>query len=202
MQDRWKALCRRIECPDAADRFADLDAFYSEPHRAYHTWRHIRECLDVWDRCPEDAEDPGALQFAIWLHDAVYHPLRSGNEERSASLAAEWLGPCPPASIDGGVVSELILATRHPVKPATRDQALLQDIDLHILGASAERYAEYEAQIRKEYRLVPGPLFRRRRARLLRALLEAEPLYRSPWFRERFEDAARRNLEDALAGLE
>lgn len=202
MRERWTGLCRRIECPTAATRFTELDALYSESHRAYHTWTHIRECLEVWDRCPEEARDAEALEFAIWLHDAVYRPLlRSGNEERSAALAVKWLEPCPSAVIDEGVVSALILATRHPVDPTTRDQALLQDIDLHILGASAERYAEYEEQVRKEYRLVPGPVFRHRRAVLLEDLLQAQFLYHTAWFRERFEDAARRNLKHALMRL-
>lgn len=201
MQDRWGGLCRRIGCPPAVRRFPELDALYSESHRAYHTWTHIRECLDVWDRCPEEARDPEALEFAIWLHDAVYRPLRSGNEEESAALASRWLEQCPSAVIDEGVVTGLILATRHPVDPKTRDQALLQDIDLHVLGASAERYTEYEEQVRKEYRLVPGPLFRRRRAQLLEELLRPRFLFHTEWFREQFEAAARRNLEHALVAL-
>lgn len=201
MQDRWRGLCRRIECAPAARRFSELDALYSESHRAYHTWTHIRECLDVWDRSPQDAGDPEALEFAIWLHDAVYRPLRPGNEEESAALASKWLEQCPSAVIDEGVVTGLILATRHPIDPKTRDQALLQDIDLHVLGASAERYAEYEEQVREEYRLVPGPLFRRRRAQLLEELLRPQFLFHTEWFREQFEAAARRNLEHTLAEL-
>lgn len=202
MRDRWRTLCRRIGCSAAAARFSELDAAYSGADRVYHTWRHIQECLDVWDRCPEEADDSGALELAIWLHDAVHRPLRFDNEERSAALAASWLGECPSASVEEDVLTGLILSTRHPCEPETRDQALLQDIDLHILGAPPARFAEYEDQVREEYRRVPLPLFERRRARLLKELLQAPFLFRSEWFRERFEGAARRNLERALEGLE
>lgn len=201
MEEAWTTLCRHIGCTPAADRFPELHALYSETHRAYHTWTHIEECLAVWARCPEAAEDAEALEFAIWLHDAVYRPLRSDNEEESAALAARWLRECPAAAVDDEVATGLILATRHPAPPNTRDQALMQDIDLHILGASAERYAEYEEQIRREYRLVPRPLFRRRRAQLLKEFLQADSLFNTDWFRGEFEAAARRNLEHALAQL-
>lgn len=201
MRERWRGLCRRIVCPSAATRFTELDALYSESHRAYHTWTHIRECLEVWDRCPEEARDAEALEFAIWLHDAIYRPLYPGNEESSAALASKWLEQCPSPVVDQGVVSELILATRHPVDAKTKDQALLQDIDLHILGAPGRRYAEYEEQIRSEYRGVPGPLFRRRRAQLLEELLRTKSIFHTAWFREQFEAAARRNLEGAVAQL-
>ena len=155
----------------------------------------------MWARCPESAEDPDALEFAVWLHDAVYRPLRSDNEESSATLAAAWLRECPAARADHVAVSSLILATRHPTPPESGDHALMQDIDLHVLGSSPERYSEYEQQIRREYRLVPGPLFRRRRAQLLEEFLQSESLYHTPWFRDEFEAAARRNLERALAEL-
>ncbi len=201
MRAAWADLCRRIACPPASNRFDDLDALYSETHRAYHTWFHIGECLDVWERCPESAGDPDAFEFAIWLHDAVYRPLRSDNEEASAMLAATWLKECPAGRVDGETVSGLILATRHPTIPESKDQALMQDVDLHVLGSSPERYFEYEQQIRREYRLVPAPLFRRRRAQLLEGFLEAEFLFHTSWFREEFEAKARRNLGRALANL-
>lgn len=155
----------------------------------------------MWERCPESAEDPDALEFAIWLHDAVYRPLRSDNEEASAALAATWLKECKAARVDHGAVTGLILATRHPTPPETNDQALLQDIDLHVLGSSPERYAEYEEQIRREYRLVPAPLFRRKRAQLLGEFLQTESVFHTPWFRNEFEAIARSNLEGALAAL-
>jgi predicted metal-dependent HD superfamily phosphohydrolase len=48
-------------------------------------------------------------------------------------------------------VRDLILATRHDVSPPGGDAALLVDVDLAILGSPAERFDEYERQVRQEY---------------------------------------------------
>ena len=200
MRDRWDDLARRAGCRELAARFDELDALYRERHRAYHDWTHIRECLDVWDRSGLGAESPVELELALFLHDAVYRPLRSDNEARSADLAMEWLTACPGAA-SPEVVHGLIMATRHPAPPETPDQAVIQDIDLHILGAARTRFDEYEDQVRREYRIVPGPLFRSKRAEILASFLEGGPIYHSDWFQMEFEERARENLRRALERL-
>ena len=70
-----------------------------------------------------------------------------------------------------------------------------------ILGYSPEEFARFEENIRREYSRVPGPLFRRKRARILRALLARPDIYSTDWFRSRYEQRARRNLRDAVAKL-
>ena len=78
---------------------------------------------------------------------------------------------------------------------------LLADIDLSILGATAERFDEYEVQVRQEYAWVPGPLFRRKRGAILQAFLARPSLYSTPWLRGRFEAQARSNLQRSVARL-
>jgi predicted metal-dependent HD superfamily phosphohydrolase len=78
---------------------------------------------------------------------------------------------------------------------------LLCDVDLSILGRPADEFAEYERKVRQEYGRVPASLFRAGRARVLKALLSREPLYRSDHFRQRYESVARDNLRRSLAAL-
>lgn len=68
--------------------FADLQARYSEPWRAYHTLVHIEAMFAEYDQvCHFDfGNDSVAVEFAIWYHDAVYHPRDKENERKSASL--------------------------------------------------------------------------------------------------------------------
>jgi len=73
------------------------------------------------------------------------------------------------------------------------------DVDLAILGASPERFAEDEQQIRLEYGFVPGWLFRSRRRAVLHAFAQRTPIYRTAYFRERGETPARHDLQRALA---
>ncbi len=199
--ERWSALCGRLGLGHAGARFGILATSYGEPHRHYHDARHVRDCLALLDEAAHLAERPDEVELAIWLHDIVYRPLRRGNEERSARVAEWWLAASGAAVAVIGRVCGLILATRHDAAPGGRDEALIQDVDLGILGSSPERYAGYERQIRREYRWVPGSLYRRRRADLLRRFLERGRIYRTEWFHGRFEAAARRNLESALREL-
>ncbi len=199
---RWSALWARLRLPipPGAD-FAALLARYREPHRAYHTDQHLLECLEWLDELRAFARDPGALELAIWYHDAIYLPRRSDNEQASADLAAADLRAAGAAGTMVAEVSALILSTTHRATPPPGDAALLSDIDLAILGAPAARYAEYETQIRVEYRWAPGFLFRRRRVALLREFLARPRLYSTPVLYARLEAQARHNLADSIRAL-
>ena len=199
---RWSALWARLRLPipPGAD-FAALLARYREAHRAYHTDQHLRECLEWLDELRALARDPAALELAIWYHDAIYRPRRSDNEQSSADLAAADLRAAGATGPLIAEVSALILATMHRATPPPGDAALLADIDLAILGAPAARYAEYEAQIRTEYRWAPGFLFRRRRVALLREFLARPRLYSTTELFDRLEAQARLNLANAIHAL-
>lgn len=199
--NRWADLCERLDCGVLEPRYAVIASSYAEKHRRYHTLEHIGECLGYIDRVVELTAAPDEVELAVWLHDVVYSTRRADNESRSAAMAVDWL---VEAGADAALVlrvRELILATRHTASAGTGDAALIQDIDLNVLGAPPTRYDEYEAQIRQEYRWVPGPLFRRRRAELLRTFLDRESIYTSEWFRARLEAPARSNLERGLRRL-
>lgn len=200
-RERWLSMLERLGCPNLSGRFDQVLAAYSEPHRAYHDSRHVRECLALLDEMRDACERPDEVELAIWLHDVVYRPARSDNEWKSAEVAADWLGECGAEAPVVARIRNLILATRHTAEPSTRDEEVLVDIDLHILGADPERFDEYEAQVREEYRWVPGPLYRRRRASILRGFQAREPLYRTALCRDRFEEQARSNLRRSIEAL-
>ena len=98
-------------------------------------------------------------------------------------------------------VHELILATIHPHPPTDPDMALLQDIDLSILGADAELYDRYEGWIRQEYEFVPEAAFRKGRSAVLRSFLDQAVIYHTAELSERLEVSARDNLSRALGKL-
>jgi predicted metal-dependent HD superfamily phosphohydrolase len=81
---------------------------------------------------------------------------------------------------------------------ACGDAALFLDIDLSILGAVPERFAVYDAAIRREYEHVPDDLYRTGRRAVLKTFLERDPLYLTKTFAVRFEKQARANLAAAV----
>jgi predicted metal-dependent HD superfamily phosphohydrolase len=178
--------------------FAQLINSYSEPHRFYHTLQHLGECLNLLDTVAHLAEHLAEIQIALWFHDAVYNTHAQDNEMQNANWAQRSL---INAGVDGSValrVYDLVLATNHDVIPVGTDAQLLVDVDLAILGADELRFAEYERQVRQEYHWVPEAAFQEGRSRILQSFLDRSTIYSNPWFSDRLEAQARRNLRRSI----
>ncbi|WP_435738813.1 DUF4031 domain-containing protein [Cellulosimicrobium sp. PMB13] len=216
---RWDALL-----PGARDVGVDLVERWHEPHREYHGPEHLVHALDslaLLEGRPAGVPDaagtpdvhgsgPAPLaagptasvtQLAIWFHDAVHDGEAGRDEERSAELATTALAPHTDARAVAEIARLVLLTTHHDPAPDDRAGALVSDADLAILAAAPDRYARYVRQVRAEYAHVPDDAFRAGRAAVLRSLLDAGPLYRTPFAVERWEDRARANLVAELADL-
>jgi predicted metal-dependent HD superfamily phosphohydrolase len=174
---------------------------YAEEHRAYHDAEDVAECLAWFDRVRDFAKRPAELEVALFFHDAIYEPLASDNEARSAEKLRQ-LGQeagVPTEAVER-IVGLIESTAAHDVR--TGDAALLCDIDLAILGASPARYARYERDVRREYAAVDEACYRVGRGRVLRGFLERIEIYRTPRLAARLEAQARDNLSSALSVLE
>ena len=203
--ESWLASWNRLGCSPSAvllDTYPALLAAYAEEHRRYHTVRHLTECLSQVRELLPDAHRPAEIEIALWFHDAVYQPRKADNEQRSAEWARRCAAQAGAPAQAGERIFQLILATRHAAAPDDGDAQILVDADLAILGASPERFAEYDRDIRVEYGWVPGFLYRRNRRRVLRDFLARDPIFNTPQFRDRYEAQARDNLRAALQGLD
>ena len=162
-----------------------LLARYAEPHRRYHSQQHLHECLVHLRPALHLTEHPGEVEIALWFHDAIYELKARRTTRRKARSGQRALWRQRGFRPTCERVVALVMATRHAASPTAPDAQLLVDADLAILGATPERFAEYERQIREEYAWVPGWIFRRKRRAVLRQFLEREPLYATAHFRER-----------------
>jgi predicted metal-dependent HD superfamily phosphohydrolase len=174
--------------------FAQLTAAYAEPQRHYHTLQHLGECLAAFDDARVLAEHPAEVELSLWFHDAIYAIKGHDNEQRSADWARAALTGADVGAEAAERVHALVMATRHTAVPVGRDEQLLVDIDLSILGAERARFDEYEQQIRQEYAYVPGFLFRRKRREILKGFLDRPAIYSTPHFHDALEARARDNL--------
>ena len=199
--DRWQSLMHGVGWPANETTFAALSDAYRQGHRHYHTQQHIADCLARFDAVRHDAGEPHAIELALWFHDAVYDPYRSDNEQASADWAMRFLRENgAPTSLQDRVHG-LILATLHDAIATDHDTAILIDIDLSILGAAPEAYDDYRRAIRREYRWVPGILFRRNRRAVMQSFLRRERIFLTDHFHSRMEDQARRNITAELNAL-
>jgi predicted metal-dependent HD superfamily phosphohydrolase len=198
----WQSTWSDLELPEPEPQLLhELLTRYAEPHRAYHTQQHLEECYKQFQQAHDLAGNPGAVQLALWFHDAIYDTRSSDNEDQSAAWAVRVLAGVGAPTTLQELVSDMIVATKHNAVPDSHDAALTVDIDLSILGASATRFDEYETQIRHEYAWVPEEAFQEARATILRAFLARPRIYSTAFFHDSLEVQARVNLQRSIARL-
>lgn len=200
-ESRWSDLAARLHIADPVRVFRTLEMHYEGRGRKYHTPHHINECLSELGRARHPEASNPLVEYTLWFHDAVYNTFSSKNERRSADWAAHVLAKSgtPAASIE--TVRSLIMAICHGEKPVDPAHQLLADVDLAILGSDADRFREFELQIRAEYWWVPTTLYRKQRCAILQSFVMRMSIYSTHEFRERYERIARNNIAWALEQL-
>jgi predicted metal-dependent HD superfamily phosphohydrolase len=199
--DRWQRVWKASGAfGNPAIWYEQLTQAYAQPQRHYHNQQHIAECLAEFDGARHLLQEPDAVEMALWFHDAVYDPKASDNEEQSAALARRCLETAGVPQL-ASTVAELVMVTKLHRAEAGAAAALMVDVDLSILGQSEARFAEYEAQIRQEYGWVPKPIFNSKRKEILLCFLERPHIYATEFFAAKYEEKARRNLEQSIRKL-
>ncbi len=199
--ERWTALCGRLNLTIDGKTYNALIAAHAEPHRFYHTLDHIAACLRHLNDVRDITHRPDEIEMAFWFHDAVYAPFSATNEEDSAEWAADWLQDCGADRDVFSRIADLILATKSHDAPEDIDGQFILDIDLSILGTPAEIYDDFELNIRREYKRVPGFIFRKKRRAILQGFLERDRLYSTGYFHDKLGATARINLIRTVSGL-
>lgn len=204
----WRAGV--VAGPAADEAWEGLTARYREPHRTYHTLRHIAAVVtDVELLIAEEpaVADATAVRLAALYHDAVYDPRRADNEVASAVLARRSLHPLGVGRPTLDRVEALIMATAGYTGPHhhggdDRDTDVLVDADLAVLGSEPAEYDAYVRGVRAEYGHLDDFTWRRGRASVLRAFLDRLVLYRTETMQRTHEHRARANMQAELAAIE
>jgi predicted metal-dependent HD superfamily phosphohydrolase len=187
----------------APARIDDVLARYDESQRAYHSRRHIRQMLVDADRFSISLSSAQAL--AVLFHDAIYVP--GASQGANEALSAQLLRVCA-SDIAAEVVDEaaaIVIDTAQHL-PRTPSAALVIDLDLLRLSASAAQFQRHTravfAEVRPLYRTADDDVawrqFAERRSHFFRRLLARPSIYSTPIIRARCEDAARANLQAAV----
>lgn len=204
LEDKWLELTAELGVERASARraFAELERHYAAGLRVYHTLEHAWHVVQQVNNLASCALNLANVQMAAWLHDVIYDPRATDNEERSAAYAAELLEHWqqPPALISD--VPRLILLTRlHEAGPDDGDGRVLADADLAILGAPPEAYTRYAAAIRLEYGWLADEAYAEGRVVVLQRFLQRRFIYQTAPMRQEREQTARANLQAEIEGL-
>jgi predicted metal-dependent HD superfamily phosphohydrolase len=193
---RWDATL-----PGQRELGENLIMRYNEPHRRYHTTRHLLNVLTMIDQLADD-HDLFLVQLAAWYHDAVY-AIPEGqvsNEEASARLALRQLSRVGLEQEDLNQIARLVRLTEtHLPGPRDPEGELLCDADLAILASNPGDYADYVAAVRAEYADVPEDEFLAGRLSILIPFVDRE-IFRTAKGRQ-LTDAARANLATEINAI-
>ena len=197
----WHQLMLAFDISENNDTYHKLCAAYSEKHRTYHTLEHIDACFQHFDTVLEQSTYPNEIKLALWFHDVIYKPFSTTNEEDSADMAKSFLfqNAVKPEIIER--VKDLIILTKDHAAPHSVDAKLMLDIDLSILGTEQHVYAQFEKDIRREYKRVPSFIFKKKRKEVLRSFIERPRIYHTPHFFNTLETQAKHNLAWAINNL-
>ena len=178
---------------------------YAQPHRGYHNAEHLDELIALARQHAPDLDD--AEQLAILFHDAVYVPgaPRGDNERLSAKLMIATVATLQredtlaigPADI--ARAGRIIEATLHAAPPPD-EAARVCDLDLWRLAAPWDEFQRHALGIRHEYLHLhtSEAAFWKARHAFYESMLAKPALFATPYFRERFDAAARYNMQRAL----
>lgn len=185
----------------AEDLWNEIVQHYADSKRHYHTLEHLNNLTAELLSIKEMIRDWSTLVFSIAYHDIVYNPLKHNNEEKSAEWAAGRLAllHIPQAQVDG--CKAQIIATKNHQLSKDNDTNYFTDADLAILGAPPMLYKQYASAIRKEYRIYPDLIYNPGRQKVLKHFLQMQEIYKTKYFKNRYENLARQNLTSELQSL-
>ncbi|HEX4881324.1 MAG TPA: hypothetical protein VFV18_03155 [Porticoccaceae bacterium] len=200
-RDRFCALWDRnrasAQGPAAAAIWAYLMEQFRQPHRHYHDHKHIAHCLAELDAARNEIGNPDMVELALWFHDAIYEPGDRNNELRSAELFLSYAQTALPATL-AKEIYDAILVTVHQRQPERNNARFVVDIDLSSFGLPWPEFMADCHALRKEQVNVPDSEFYPGKRKFLYHLIERSSIFATPSFRQRYEDAARINIERYL----
>ncbi|WET49205.1 hypothetical protein PYS58_22055 [Chryseobacterium indologenes] len=172
----------------------EIETRYAEKGRHYHNLLHLENMFIELESIKEKISDFSTVSFSVFYHDIIYNTSSKSNEEKSALKAKERLTELGLHQSNIKIISDQILATKFHERSDDEDTNCLLDADLSILGKNLETYLAYTRMIRKEYSIYPDLLYKPGRKKVLQHFLELDSIFKTEYFKEKYELQARSNI--------
>lgn len=180
----------------------EIEQNYLDKKRHYHTLSHLENLLKELLVVKNEIKNWETILFTLFYHDIIYNSLNSDNEEQSAEFAEKRMNQIHvPAQIIANCKNQ-ILATKKHLDYSDLDTKYFIDADLSILGQQKEEYKIYQKNVRLEYLYYPSVIFNKGRIQVLRHFLNFENIYKTEYFKNKYEEKARENLKKEIENLE
>lgn len=181
-----------------SDLWREIETRYSEKGRHYHNLLHLENMFSELEAVESDISDFTAISFSVFYHDIIYDAASKSNEEKSAVKAEKRLTDLQFSKDKISRISQQILATKSHQRCDDEDTNYLLDADLSVLGKDLKTYLQYTQNIRKEYSIYPDFLYKPGRKKVLKHFLELESIFKTEYFKEKYEIRAKENIAAEL----
>lgn len=156
--------------------FSDIIEKYSELHRFYHIFPHVKFIIDkvndMFIKGKINESERNILIVAAIFHDIIYDPQRTDNELQSAKYFSDHVELDTDQS---NKVYEIILATRIHEKTGDKLIDIFCDLDMwNISNGSFIDILSNERKIFKEYQFVDYSTYKIERIKFLENVLKKE----------------------------
>lgn len=178
-----------------------IEKKHSEKGRFYHNLDHLENMFLELEAVKDQILNYTAITFSVFYHDIIYDATSRANEEKSAEFAVSRL---EELNTDQAIIKEVfeqILATKTHQISNHHDTNYLLDADLSVLGKDPEAYRDYTQKIRKEYSFYPDLLYKPGRKKVLQHFLELESIFKTDYFKSKYEKQAKENIQSELNNL-
>ncbi len=186
----WKKINAKI---DAKKPYYLIKKSYDQKHRRYHSLSHIEYCLKKFSQYRKYADDPTAIEMAIFFHDIIWDPTKNNNEKKSAELAEKILKKAKVKKKIISKIKRLIMATTHKNYVNDIDSRLIADIDLISLAKPIKQYFQDMKDVRWELSIA-GKKILFKRKKFLRSMIDRKRIYQTKDISNKYEKKARQNI--------
>lgn len=190
-----------VDASRAAELWSEVSDNHSQKKRYYHNLNHLQDLYEQLHEVKDKLDNWNVILFTLFYHDSIYNTLKKDNEEKSAALAEKRLIEIDVGEEERQRCVQQILATKSHNMCEQSDTNYFTDADLSILGRTPDVYDIYCQQVRKEYAIFLGFLYRRGRKKVVKHFLAMDRIYKTKEFFNRYEHQARRNLQQELTVL-
>lgn len=179
-----------------------LEQNYSAAGRYYHNIKHLENCLLEFRHMETAIQDRYAVLIALLFHDIIYEPT---NQQPLANETASWEFAkqlCQLNDTAHATIKNHILHTSHSYTGDKNvDTDMVCDIDMAILGYPEQDFTEYERNIRAEYAFASDSQYKTGRIHFLSTLLQQPAIFKTEYFKKKYEAAARINIQTLIQHL-
>lgn len=183
------------------DYWTEIEKLYSHKSRKYHNLTHLENMRLELENVREEISDYDVMLFSVFYHDIIYKATSKDNEEKSAEIAKTRLEKLNISDDRISKIYHQILATKSHKTSDDSDTNFILDADLAILGKDWKVYENYVQQIREEYSIYPDFLYKPGRKKILTHFLEFEEIFKTDYFKEKYEKMARENIQKEISML-